>query len=502
MELDEDVSALLAAQRLEVAAAQNLESDLSYAFQLQLQEAITASLSVDAASSSSPITIPDELVSEPTLPDIFEDELSVFERELHDHYEADELMKRFKVDLDRQIHDRAFACEVSNISEAEWRETGDNIERPYGEGSSSSNGQNFNFTVYAKGLVKNMVGGIGVAICDGNDGLVFEVSKGFTGNEVEVNTEVVEVKALIEGLEVATMLGLKRLTIVCDSALLYEYITGKTQQMQANVASLASQMKLLLRKFTYCNASLVAKKDIKFAFELARNAVASQVNQSAGNSIGKKKIETCAICLEDVYLDQMFLIRDCLHSYCFSCVSKHVQVKLLQGMLPKCPYEKCKSELKLESCKTFLSPELFDIMSQRVKEASIPAAEKIYCPYPMCSSLFSDAELKGSRANTIRKCPKCLGSFCINCRVPWHRISGVSVRNVIIWFHLLRVATTSIADVDTSFVTHAELNGETKKPPAIVVSGMNATLCMIVKMDIGKDEDDFGVMWTVARVFG
>lgn len=425
MEVNEDISILLDALRGEVSVAQNLESDLSYAFQLQLQEALTASLPDDAASSSNPIIISDEVVSQPSLLDTLEDDLLMFERELLDHYEAEEVMKRFKLDLDRQVHDHAFACEISNIPEDEWIKTGDNLERPYGGDSTTSNGQDFNFRVYTKGLVDKMVGGIGVAICDGNDGLVFEVSKGLIGNDRELNTMVVEVKALIEGLKVATMLGLKRLTIVCDCILLHQFITGKNHQMQANVASLASQMNLLLREFAYYDASLVADKDIKFAFELARNAIASQVNRSVGNNNGKKRIETCAICLEDIYADQMFLIRDCLHSYCFSCLSKHVQFKLLQGMLPKCPYEKCESELKIESCKTFLTPELFDIMSKRVKEASIPVAEKIYCPYPTCSTLFSKAELQGYTIGVIeglvaRKCPKCLGIFCINCKVPWH----------------------------------------------------------------------------------
>ncbi|GFP81009.1 hypothetical protein PHJA_000244200 [Phtheirospermum japonicum] len=82
------------------------------------------------------------------------------------------------------------------------------------------------------------------------------------------------------------------------------------------------------------------------------------------------------------------------------------------------PHENCKSELKLDSCKKFLTPELFGILSQRVKEASIPAEDKIYCPYPKCSALLSKTELRGSTGP--KRCPKCSGVFCINCKVPWH----------------------------------------------------------------------------------
>lgn len=125
-------------------------------------------------------------------------------------------------------------------------------------------------------------------------------------------------------------------------------------------------------------------------------------------------------------MDQMYQIPGCQHSYCFSCMSKHVQFKLLQGILPKCPHENCNSKLKLDGCKNFLTPQLFDIMSQRVMEASIPAADKIYCPYPRCSTLMSKSEAQGSVASNLvavsgrRRCPRCNGKFCINCKVPWH----------------------------------------------------------------------------------
>ncbi|KAK6138041.1 hypothetical protein DH2020_028205 [Rehmannia glutinosa] len=413
-----------------------MEDDTDLAFKLQVEEALTASLLDDAVSSPNNTTcVPYDAVFGASLSNLLQtDNLYKYEQELLDQYKAEVETKRMRFDLSRQIHDRALACEIANVPEAEWRKTGDHVNRPYGEGSSSSNGQVLGFRVYVKGLVERMglvegmVGGIGVAICDGNDGLVFELSKSFSGKEQQSNEEFVELKALVEGLDVAVMLDLKRVSIVTDSSLLYQYITGKDPPMTRNVAPLSGQINLLLRKFTHTSASLVAHKEIKFAVELAKNAIALQVNRSAGNSNEKNLTERCAICFEDTSVDQMSAITGCLHRYCFSCMSKHVQFKLLLGSLPKCPYENCKSELKLDSCKKFLTPELFDIMNQRMKEASIPAAEKIYCPYPRCSTLLSKSELKGSMGNSKvvtevlggRKCPKCSGIFCINCKVPWH----------------------------------------------------------------------------------
>lgn len=204
-------------------------------------------------------------------------------------------------------------------------------------------------------------------------------------------------------------------------------ITGKTTRVRENFAVLSNQIDLLLRKLGSIRASFVNPHDNGFAVELARKAIAFEVNRSAGTSDTKNLRKTCTICLEDTYVDQMLLIAGCLHSYCLSCLSKHVQFKLLHGILPNCPDENCKSQLELDICKKFLTPELFDIMCQRVKEASIPPGEKIYCPYSRCSTLLSKTELQGSTSDAGaievlggRKCPRCGGLFCINCKAPWH----------------------------------------------------------------------------------
>ncbi|PIN02492.1 putative E3 ubiquitin ligase [Handroanthus impetiginosus] len=405
-----------------------MEEDSDIAFKLQVEEALSASLLEDSISSPDSSCVPYDAVFGAALSNLLQnDHLYKYEQELLDQYKAEVETKLSRLDLSRQIHDRAFACEIANVPEAEWSKTGDYLNRPFGEGSSSSDGQGLGFRVYVKGLVEGLVGGIGVAICDGNDGLVFELGKGLSGKEHQVNGDLVELKALIEGLDLALLLDLKRVTIVTDNSLIYQYITGKNSQIMANATTLSDQINLLLRKFTRVRASLVTSKDIKLAVELARNAMAFQVNRPAGNTNTKNLTKGCAICLEDKYVDQMFLITGCRHSYCFSCMSKHVQFKLLQGILPTCPHEHCKSELKLDSCKQFLTPELFDIMSQRVKEASIPAADMIYCPYPRCSTLLSKTELQGPMGSSnvdellcCRKCQRCGCFFCINCKVPWH----------------------------------------------------------------------------------
>ncbi|XP_051120606.1 E3 ubiquitin-protein ligase RSL1-like [Andrographis paniculata] len=397
------------------------EDDGSFdvAFNLQIEEALTASLLDN-------LTPPLEVEVE-----VEDDYLSQYEQFLLGHYKAEAEAKRMRLDLCHQVHDRAFASEILKVPDVEWAATGDHFHRPYGEGSSSSGGHGLEFRVYAKGLVEGSVGAIGVAICDESGCLIFEISKGLGvggGGEFQAIQEWVEMKALIEGLDIAAVLGLKRLAIVTDSALLYRHITGKNQVMAANVVKLYEQINLLLRKFSQTQVSLETPENIKHAFELARNAIALQLNRSDGSSSTDNASESCAICLEFTNAKQMFQIPSCLHSYCTSCMMKHVEYKLLQGLLPKCPDVNCNTELKLDSCKKFLTPDLFEIMSQRVKEASIPVTEKIYCPNPRCSALLSKTELKGLPVEidiiggTLggRKCPRCTSLFCIHCKVTWH----------------------------------------------------------------------------------
>ncbi|KAL1558118.1 putative E3 ubiquitin-protein ligase ARI9 isoform X1 [Salvia divinorum] len=397
-----------------------MADDSEVAYNLQLEEAIAASL-IDGDVGAPP---PDTAAAGPY------DAFIGCDQGLLDDVMAEVEAERLRLDLLRQVHDRALACEIMSVPDEEWLQTGNNLHRPFGEGSSSSssNGRNFQFKVYVKGLVEREAGGIGVAICDGNDGLLFELSKGLSGKDQQTSKELVDFKALIEGLDAAVMLDLKRVTVVTDNPLLYQHITGQNTQTIKTAVALSNQIQLLLRKFTQCHPSLVAS-NVNKSVKLARNAIAFLVNCSAGSSNGKNQTEQCTICLEDTYVDRMFLITSCRHSYCFLCMSKHVQFKLLQGRLPKCPHENCQTELKLESCKEFLTPELLEIMSQRVKEASIPADDKIYCPYPRCSNLLSKKELQGSifLTNTYngmlkcRKCPNCSGIFCTDCQVPWHK---------------------------------------------------------------------------------
>ncbi|XP_031282906.1 uncharacterized protein LOC116141547 [Pistacia vera] len=444
----DDLHSLLAEQHVELMAAQSLESDLDYAFRLQLEEAISASLTLVPSTSAStssarspppPPSLPQQPLHDvvsPTFASLQSEELKKMEQELADYEQAKLEIRKTNEAIHRAAHDQKFAMELSRMPEEEWQQWGDNFEKPFGEGCSGSGDARDNniFSLYFKGLVseerinekKVVLCGIGIEICDPCGHLIFPFQKPLIGGGM--NKNAAEAKALIEGLNVALSLELKRVRIYCDCYPLYQYVTGRWTSKQRKVAALVNQVSLLQTKFSYCSTFFVARNAMTGVFKLARAAIDSQITRPVDSSSGKTVNETCVICLEDTDVGHMFSIEGCLHRYCFSCMKQHVEAKLRYGMLPKCPHEGCKSELKVDSCREFLTPKLVEILNQRIKEASIPATEKVYCPNPRCSTLMTKSEVQKYAKNAFRgfdlsgaaKCVQCHGLFCINCKVPWH----------------------------------------------------------------------------------
>ncbi|XP_076886421.1 E3 ubiquitin-protein ligase RSL1-like [Bidens hawaiensis] len=264
--------------------------------------------------------------------------------------------------------------------------------------------------------------GIGVAICDSKDELIYELKKPLDLSECDiVSRRSVEERVLIEALRAAVALDLKRIVLYCDYYPLYQFVSGQWRPKQQKIINFLDQVNLLRKSFTYCEPSFIARKDVKFAFKLAREAISSETSNAASS---QEKLENCVICLDDKSIDHFFAVEGCTHRYCYSCVRQQVEVKLLNGVLPKCPHEGCENELRFESCEKFLNPKFIEMMRERLKEDSIPVTEKVYCPYPKCSALMSKTEVLKlpGMINEVGAvtCYKCHGSFCINCRVPWH----------------------------------------------------------------------------------
>ncbi|XWS71331.1 hypothetical protein CRYUN_Cryun03dG0129100 [Craigia yunnanensis] len=432
---EEDLRSVLAFQHQQIMEAKTLESDLDLAFQLQMQEAFTASLSLHHPSTSQDVTVlPPSDMGFDYLTLMLED-IERFEMERKDMEEKEEEMRKLRNDLNRSINDQNFARYIMNVPEEEWKNYGDNYERPYNGNVETGVVSNESFRVYVKGLIseervremKVTVGGVGVAICDFRDNLVLEMSKRLEGAEF-MSGEMAGVEAVVHGLNAALSLDLKSVTVFVDDFLVYQYLTGRLQPSQSKMGAIVNEVALLQKKFTFFQPSLLARNDMKFAFKLARDAIVSQIAWPAETSNDRGLKETCVICFEDIVAAQMFSVDGCFHRYCCSCMKQHVEVKLLNGMVASCPHEGCNSEVTIDSCGKFLDPNLVEIMSNRKNEASIAVSEKVYCAFPRCSALMSKNEVLqytktvylGAEQSGARKCVKCHQFFCIYCKVPWH----------------------------------------------------------------------------------
>ncbi|KAK1587166.1 hypothetical protein Q3G72_010273 [Acer saccharum] len=151
-----------------------------------------------------------------------------------------------------------------------------------------------------------------------------------------MNKNAVEIKALIEGLNAALSLELKRVQFLTDYFPLYQFIAGRWLPKQRKIAVLVNQVHLLHREFQSCQPVLVARNDLKYGLKLAGDAIVCQTTLPAELSHGIIMIETCVICLEDTDVGNMFSVDGCRHRYCFSCMKLHVENKLLHAMVPKC----------------------------------------------------------------------------------------------------------------------------------------------------------------------
>jgi len=226
--------------------------------------------------------------------------------------------------------------------------------------------------------------------------------------------------ALMEGLHAALRLGIRNATILTDYMLLHNHMLGiwRPKKQLADIMSLRRQF------FDRCEITLVEHSQVSYVFKLARDFIDAQIAKALA-----ERSERYTICLEDTEVSKIHAVEGCAHRFCMSCIKEHVRIKLLYGTLPSCPRDGCNSKLTAEGSEVFLSPQLLEIMAQRIREEQIPPTQKIYCPYPKCSVLMSLTELmklmQGTCSNytvadvvTLRKCVKCRGSFCFRCKVP------------------------------------------------------------------------------------
>lgn len=178
-------------------------------------------------------------------------------------------------------------------------------------------------------------------------------------------------------------------------------------------------------------ACALAKEGAGIAGDDRGKGKASEAGCSTSSST---PTESCIVCLEDRYPDEMFVVAVCKHHCCTECMKQHASTQIEQNQVPvRCPHEKCTNSLLPGECRMLLSPDMLEKLKARMAEADIPEADRVYCPYPNCSKLISKAELQhnqqaGSSSSSGQatkfgqvRCRACLRNFCVECKVPWHQ---------------------------------------------------------------------------------
>ncbi|CAL9226299.1 unnamed protein product [Arabidopsis halleri] len=273
-----------------------------------------------------------------------------------------------------------------------------------------------------EGKVTNVVAGFGVAICDLSDNLLFELKGPLVDGDK--NRQGAEIRALTRGLTEALKLRITHIAIFCHSYPIFQFVIGKWVPKQKKIIMLMRELQQIRKQFTVSQLVLVATNEVKFAYKLATESIVYQLTPHED----PRPKELCIFCYNDTGAELMFSVNRCRHRLCFQCLKLQVEVKLLQGMLPTCPHDGCKSKLDIDACNKLLCPKLSEIWKHRIKENAIPVTERVYCPYPRCSALMSKTKISVSAKSLLsaypgsgfRRCVECCGLFCVDCKVPWH----------------------------------------------------------------------------------
>ncbi|KAK3118179.1 hypothetical protein QOZ80_9BG0695380 [Eleusine coracana subsp. coracana] len=275
---DDDLAALREQVAL-VSAAAISASDLDHAFQLQLAEAVQASLrahSPNAASSSSSCGA---AVLEPSSDLAYAlalqaDDLARAEQDRRDAQACRAAHALSAASVRVAAHDARFARELAAIPEDRWAHDGDYFERPLDQDSSSSSTARPLFRVLFKGMASDQVVGprdrdpgvavLAAAVCGPQGEVVLRIQKPVEMPLSLAGEEVLEAMALVEGLHAALGLGIHSVNVVTDNKLLHNYMLGIWRPTEQRLADMVNQALSVRKNFKRCEISLVQQSQVTY----------------------------------------------------------------------------------------------------------------------------------------------------------------------------------------------------------------------------------------------
>lgn len=300
--------------------------------------------------------------------------------------------------------------------------------------------------------------GVGAMVCCG-DTVVWEESK-YVGQGL--SWHVAEYGGLLDAMHAAEALGLLFLNARVSSRVVSDQVNGFWKPKLANQWRLLNQVRSAMHNFSsFQIASWPKGTSNAVVSQLAQAAISShlagdsssscagastsgatnnvaQQNEASdavadSSNIRRIKKENCFICFEDKFSSEMATVKKCQHKFCVACMQRHAEVQVQASQVPvRCPQAGCPEMLENEECRQFLTPEIFSILMKRLMEAKVPEGDRVYCPYANCSTLMRKSgfalpeqgtSAAASKSSVYQKvdCVECKQSFCLDCRVPWHK---------------------------------------------------------------------------------
>ena len=234
--------------------------DLDHAFQLQVNEAIQASLRVhtsisfpNAASSSwtqAAATLPEPSSDVAYALELQATELALAEQDRRDALACRAAHSQAAASVRIAAHDALFARELAAIPEDRWAHDGDYFERPLELASSSSSSSPL-FSIFFKGMASSEAVGprgrdpglavLAVAVCGPQGNVVLRIHK--LVEEVFVGDgEVLEVMALLEGLHAALELDIRSVKILTDHKTLHNHVCHVSRVAQSKTVTIENAL--------------------------------------------------------------------------------------------------------------------------------------------------------------------------------------------------------------------------------------------------------------------
>jgi hypothetical protein len=154
---------------------------------------------------------------------------------------------------------------------------------------------------------------------------------------------------------------------------------------------------------------------------MLHNAEEKKKSTASGSS---KKLTTCAMCFDDLPLDDMVSLTNCAHFSCYTCLKDYLRANLKDASKypMSCYYApSCSAQLDYADVQNVLSPSEVAVYDNFVVMAALKGSkrgEAVHCPLVDCDHLMILTE--EDKKSPKSQCEECHRFFCCKCNRAWH----------------------------------------------------------------------------------